>query len=62
MRNNKAAFGRAGIECDGHGSSTVGLSKARQLANERKMDVEFQLAELKLYDWDAAQYDVVPQS
>lgn len=40
-------------------SSSVGLDKARRLAKERKVNVDFQLADLKGYPWDPAQYDVV---
>lgn len=40
-------------------SSSVGLEKARRLATERGVDVDFQLADLRNWDWDETQYDLI---
>lgn len=56
---NSVFMAEQGLNVTAMDSSSVGLEKARQLAKEQKVNVDFQLADLKGYAWGAAQYDVV---
>lgn len=56
---NSVFLAEQGLNVTAMDSSSVGLEKARRLAQERGVQVDFQLADLKGYDWDGAQYDVV---
>ncbi len=56
---NSVLMAEQGLKVTAIDSSSVGLEKARRLAKERKVNVDFQLADLRGYDWGAAQCDVV---
>lgn len=56
---NSAFMAELGLQVTAMDSSSVGLEKARRLAKERKVNVDFQLADLRGYDWDREQYDMV---
>jgi len=56
---NSVFMAEQGMRVTAMDSSSVGLDKARRLAKSRNVEVNFQLADLKGYDWGAAQYDVV---
>ena len=56
---NSVFLAEQGLNVTAMDSSSIGLEKARRLAQERGVRVDFQLADLKGYDWDGAQYDVV---
>jgi cyclopropane fatty-acyl-phospholipid synthase-like methyltransferase len=58
--------GRNGVWLAQHGlqvvsvdSSDVALAKAKKLAQQRGVDVQFELADLMQWDWGVARYDVV---
>ncbi len=58
--------GRNGVWLAQHGlqvvsvdSSDVALAKAKKLAQQRGVDVQFELADLMEWDWGGAHYDVV---
>lgn len=56
---NSVFMAKQGLNVTAMDSSSVGLAKAQRLAKEREANVEFQLADLKGYDWDVAQYDLI---
>lgn len=56
---NSVFMAEQGLNVTAMDSSSVGLEKARRLAKERKVNVDFQLADLRVYDWGATEYDVV---
>lgn len=56
---NSVFLAEQGLTVTAMDSSAVGMDKARLLAKERNVNVNFQLADLRGYNWDAVQYDVV---
>lgn len=56
---NSVYLAQKGLRVTAMDSSAVGLGKARRLAAERGVDVDFQHADLRNWDWDATQYDLV---
>lgn len=56
---NSVFMAEQGLNVTAMDSSSVGLEKARRLAKKRDVNVDFQLADLKVYDWGATEYDVV---
>ncbi len=55
---NSVFLAQQGLKVTAMDSSPVGLEKARHLAADRGVDVDFRLADLREWDWDAVQYDV----
>lgn len=49
---NSVFMAEQGLNVTAMDSSQVGMAKARQLAADRGVDVNFQLADLRGYDWD----------
>jgi SAM-dependent methyltransferase len=56
---NSVFMAEQGTKVTAIDSSAVGLEKARRLAKERSVTVDFQLADLKGYNWGVEKYDVV---
>lgn len=56
---NSVFLAEQGLKVTAMDSSSVGLEKARRLAADRGAEVDFQLADLRDWDWGATQYDVV---
>ncbi len=56
---NSVFMAEQGLNVTAVDSSSVGLEKARRLAADRGAKVDFRLADLRDWDWDATQYDVV---
>lgn len=56
---NSVFMAQKGLNVTAMDSSSVGLEKARRLAKERNVTVDFQLADMKGHDWDAKRYDAV---
>ena len=48
-----------GLQVTGFDFSPAGLAKAQRLAKERGVSIDYQLADIRQWDWDARQYDVV---
>ena len=57
-RNSVFMAGK-GLRVTAMDSSAVGLEKARRLAAERGVEVDFRLADLQDWDWEATRYDVI---
>jgi len=56
---NSVYLAERGLEVTAIDSSEVGLDKARGLAAARSARVDYQLADLKTFDWGTRQYDLV---
>ncbi len=56
---NSVYLAEKGLQVTAVDSSDVAVDKARGLAAARGAAVDFHIADLKDWDWDAAQYDVV---
>ena len=56
---NSVFMAEKGLQVTAMDSSAVGMEKARRLAAERGVEVDFRLADLQDWDWEANQYDVV---
>lgn len=56
---NSVFMAEQGLNVTAMDSSSVGLEKARRLAAARGADVDFRCADLRNWDWEAVQYDVV---
>ena len=56
---NSVFMAENGLQVTAMDSSAVGMKKARRLAAERGVKVDFRLADLQDWDWEATQYDVV---
>ena len=48
-----------GLQVTGFDFSPNGLAKAQRLALERKVQIDYLLANINEWDWDAQQYDVI---
>ena len=57
-RNSVFMAGK-GLRVTAMDSSAVGMEKARRLAAERGVEVDFRLADLQDWDWEATRYDVI---
>lgn len=56
---NSVFLAEQGLNVTAMDSSTVGLDKARRLAETRGVEIDFELADLREWDWQADQYDMV---
>ena len=56
---NSVFMAECGLNVTAMDSSVKGLEKARKLASDRKADIDFQLADLKTWDWAENQWDIV---
>lgn len=56
---NSVFLAQHGLTVTAMDSSPVGVEKARRLADERGVSVDFQIADIHTFDWEAASYDVV---
>mgnify|MGYP000256506174 CR=1 FL=1 len=56
---NSVYMAQQGLQVTAMDNSTVGLEKARRLADAKDVDVDFRLADLRVWDWTSAKYDVV---
>ncbi len=56
---NSVFLAQQGLSVTAMDSSPVGIDKARALAAERGVSIDFQLADLTAWDWNATAYDVV---
>ena len=56
---NSVFMAELGLQVVAMDSSPVALEKARRLAAERGVDVDFRLADLRDWDWEADRFDVV---
>ncbi|MDP7151444.1 MAG: class I SAM-dependent methyltransferase [Paracoccaceae bacterium] len=56
---NSVFMAECGLNVTAMDSSEKGLEKARRLASDRKADIDFQLADLKTWDWAENQWDIV---
>ena len=56
---NSVFMARHGVQVTAMDSSDVGLKKARKLAADNDVSIDFQLADLRKWDWGAQQYDLV---
>lgn len=56
---NSIFMAEQGMDVTAIDSSSVGLGKARQLARERGVKVNFQLADLRSWDWQPERFDLV---
>ena len=56
---NSVFMAECGLNVTAMDSSEKGLEKARKLASDRKADIDFQLADLKTWDWAENQWDIV---
>jgi len=56
---NSVFMARHGVQVTAMDSSDVGLKKARKLAADNDVSIDFQLADLRKWDWGAQQLDLV---
>lgn len=56
---NSVFLASRGLHVTAMDNSTVGLEKARRLARERNVEVDFRLADLDAWPWTPEAYDVV---
>jgi len=56
---NSVFMAEKGCDVVAMDSSSVGLEKARRLAGEKGVTVDFRLADLRTWEWEAAAFDVV---
>ncbi|GAB4512047.1 MAG: class I SAM-dependent methyltransferase [Roseibium sp.] len=56
---NSVFLAEKGLNVTAMDSSPVGLEKARRLAAEREVEVDFRMADLKSWRWTPEAYDVV---
>lgn len=56
---NSVYMAELGLEVTAMDSAASGVAKARKLASEKGVSVDFRLADLRTWDWNAAQYDVI---
>lgn len=56
---NSVFMAERGLRVTAMDSSAVGMEKARRLAAERGVEVDFMLADLQDWDWEATRYDVI---
>ena len=56
---NSVWLARGGLQVDAFDISDVGVAKARRLAAEQGVDVNFQVADCDGFDWQEASYDGV---
>ena len=56
---NSVFMAKKGLDVVAMDSSNVGLEKARRLARDRGVSVDFRLADLGDWEWEEAAYDVV---
>ncbi|MGB8624050.1 MAG: class I SAM-dependent methyltransferase [Paracoccaceae bacterium] len=56
---NSVWLAERGLSVTAMDASPVGVEKARKLAAQRGVEVDFHVADIAGWDWDAAHYDVV---
>ncbi len=56
---NSVWLARQGLHVTAFDFSPVGLAKARRLAQQAGVDVDYRLSDVADWDWDAARYDVI---
>ncbi len=56
---NGVWLAQQGLQVTGFDFSPNGLAKAQRLASERQVQIDYQLADITDWDWDAKQYDVI---
>lgn len=56
---NSVWIARQGLRVTAFDFSPVGLAKAKKLAREAGVSVDYRLSEVNDWDWDAARYDVI---
>ncbi|MCR8723529.1 SAM-dependent methyltransferase [Frigidibacter sp. ROC022] len=56
---NSVFMAEQGLKVTAMDSSAVGQEKARRLAAERGVEVDFRLADLRTWDWTPESYDIV---
>ena len=56
---NGVWLAQQGLQVTGFDFSPNGLAKAQRLASERKVQIDYQLADITDWDWDTKQYDVI---
>jgi 2-polyprenyl-3-methyl-5-hydroxy-6-metoxy-1,4-benzoquinol methylase len=56
---NSVWLARQGLKVAAFDISPVGVAKARKLAADAGVSVDYRIEDINAFDWDAAQYDVV---
>lgn len=56
---NSIFMAEQGMAATAMDNSSVGLEKARRLAKARGVEVDFQLADLRTWDWESSRFDLV---
>jgi len=56
---NSVFMAQKGLRVTAMDNSATGLEKARRLAKDKAVDVDFRLADLRTWEWAPAKYDVV---
>ena len=56
---NSVYMAGLGLQVTAMDSAANGVAKARKLASEKGVKVDFQQADLRTWDWEAVQYDVI---
>ena len=56
---NSVWLARQGLKVTAFDISPVGVAKAKKLAAEAGVSVDYRVEDINAFDWDAAQYDVV---
>ncbi len=56
---NGVWLAQQGLQVTGFDFSPNGLAKAQRLASERKVQIDYHLADINDWDWDAKQYDAI---
>ncbi len=56
---NSVCMAGLGMQVTAVDSAASGVAKARKLASEKGVSIDFRLADLRTWDWNKAQYDVI---
>src|SRR3982751_1669915 len=56
---NSVWLGKQGLGCTAFDFPPVGIDKARRLAVEHGVAVDYRLCDIDDWNWDAAQYDLI---
>ncbi|MCI2397865.1 class I SAM-dependent methyltransferase [Aliiroseovarius subalbicans] len=56
---NSVFLAERGLEVLAMDASPVGVEKARKLAQDRGVEVDFRVADITQWDWDAEQHDLI---
>ena len=56
---NSVFMAQRGLQVTAMDNSEVGLEKARKLASANGVSIDFEMADLKSWDWEEASYDLI---